>query len=213
MKNFSNKYILVILMLAATTCIVSALQYNSSQDAESGRATLQSIPLQIGEWQGFDMPLDEKVYEILETRAIIHRNYVNRKGETVLLSIVHYHDTKVDFHAPAACLGGRGEHTEKYTKNVMISSARNPYNLEIAEILASNANGKSVSYYFYKAGTFMGQNYFKMRLHLAKNSLSRGDKSGSLIRFSGYLGNEDDQQKIEKLIESFMQTIIPAITG
>ncbi|HFD32709.1 MAG TPA: EpsI family protein [Gammaproteobacteria bacterium] len=215
MTNLKLRYLIAAILIAATAAVVSALQYNSSQDeGATGRAFLQTIPMQIGEWKGYDVPLDEKVYEILETRAIINRNYVNKAGKTLQLSIVHYNDTKVDFHAPEACLGGRGEHTKKIVKKIPIKRDGNSSTLEIAEILASNPNSNnSVSYYFYKAGSFMGQNYIKMRLNIAKNRLFRKNKSGSLIRVSGYLGVEGSQRQEEKIIESFMQKLIPVING
>ncbi len=213
MTNLKLRYLIAAILIAATAAVVSALQYNSSQDeGAAGRSFLQKIPMQIGKWKGYDVPLDEKVYEILETRAIINRNYVNKAGKTLQLSIVHYHDTKVDFHAPEACLGGRGNHTKKFVKKIPIKRDGNSSTLEIAEILASNESSNSVSYYFYQAGDFMGQNYIKMRLNIAKNRLFHKNKSGSLIRVSGYLGAEDNQQQEEKLIESFMQKLIPVIT-
>ncbi len=209
--NLKLRYLITAILLAATAALVSTLQYHSSQDDGAvGRAYLQTIPMQIGNWKGYDVPLDEKVYEILETRAIINRNYVNKAGKSLQLSIVHYSDTKVDFHAPEACLGGRGDHTKKFVKRIPIKGGNTT--LEIAEILANNANSNSVSYYFYKAGSFMGQNYIKLRLNIAQNRLFHKNKSGSLIRVSGYLGTEGNQQEEEKVIESFMQKLIPVIT-
>ncbi len=210
--NLKLRYLIAAILLAATAALVSTLQYSTSQDeGVTGRAFLKTIPMQIGQWKGHDVPLDEKVYDILETRAIINRNYVNKAGKSLQLSIVHYSDTKVDFHAPEACLGGRGEHTKKYAKKIKINSGNSSHTLEIAEILANNANSNSVSYYFYKAGSFMGQNYIKMRLNIAKNRLFHKNKSGSLIRVSGYLGVGGNQREEEKLIESFMQKLIPVI--
>jgi len=213
MKNKKSRYLLVIILLALTATIVNALQYDSKQDDLAGFEELQKIPINIGKWQGQDLHLDENVYEILETRNIIHRNYTDDKGNTILLSIVYYNDTKVDFHAPEACLGGRGESTTKKVKILDLHLKNKTIPLEVAEIIATNANHHGLSYYFYKAGSFMGQNYIKMRLNLAKNSLLAGDKSGSLIRFSGNYNNDDDRQRLEKIVKSLMQEILPIIAG
>lgn len=184
MANLKLRYCIVIILLAVTASVVSALQYDASGDEIAGFADLQKIPMQIGNWKGRDLPLNESVYEILETRAIIHRNYTDDKGNTILLSIVYYHDTKVDFHAPESCLGGKGERTTKRIVKLFLPINKEIISLEVAKIIASNADDQSVSYYFYKAGDFIGQNYFKMRLTLAENSLIRNDKSGSLVRIT-----------------------------
>ncbi len=213
MKNITVRYLLIIFLLILTATLVNALQYDSSQDDTAEFTMLQEIPMQIGDWQGRDLPLDDSVYNILETRNIIHRNYTNTEGDTILLSIVYYNDTKVDFHAPEACLGGRGERTSKTVKRLNLKIGTQSFPLEVAEIISTNPDRYGVSYYFYKAGNFMGQNYIKMRLNLARNSLFSGDKSGALIRFSGNYWNENDRQKMERLMQSLIQKIIPAIIG
>lgn len=202
-----------MILLALTLTIVNALQYDSGQDDTAGFTVLQKIPMQIGNWQGRDLPLDVSVYEILETKNIIHRNYTDAQGNTILLSIVYYNDTKVDFHTPEACLGGRGERTSKRVRTLNLKINNQQLALEVAEIISTNPDSYGVSYYFYKAGNFMGQNYIKMRLNLAKNSLFSGDKSGALIRFSGNYYNEADRQKMENLMQLLMQDIMPVITG
>ncbi len=213
MANLKLRYLIVVILLIVTTTVVSALQYDSSADDTTGFVDLQKIPMQVGNWNGQDLHLDESVYEILETRAIIHRNYTDNLGHTILLSIVYYHDTKVDFHAPEACLGGRGQRTSKKVKDLELYVNNRKFPLEVAEIIATNDNSYGISYYFYKAGSFLGQNYIQMRLNLAKNSILSGDKSGALIRFSGNYLNEDEQQEMEKTMQLLMQEILPAITG
>ena len=193
MADLKLRYLIVAILLAATATVVSALQLNSSKDETAELADLQGIPMQIGKWRGQDLSLDESVYEILETRAIIHRNYTDGQGNTVLLSIVHYQDTKVDFHAPEACLGGRGLRTTKTKKKLSVQLKKSKkISLEVAEILSKNNDQQQLSYYFYKSGDFLGQNYIKLRLMIAKNRLVDRDSSGSLIRISTTLNRSED---------------------
>ena len=92
MANIKVRYLLIIILLALTATIVNALQYDSAQDDTAGLSELQKIPMQIGTWNGQDLPLDESVYEILETRSIIHRLFTTDAGDSVFLSVVHYND-------------------------------------------------------------------------------------------------------------------------
>ena len=200
MSSLTSRYIIVILLLGLTASAVFALQYDSHQDEMAGLAALKKIPMHIDGWTGQDIPLDEKVYDILETRAILHRTYHNKQGDSILFSIVHYNDTKVDFHAPEACLGGLGQRTRKEIKTLKLSIDGKLMSLQVAEIIATAPRSRSVSYYFYKTGNFIGQDYIKMRLSLAKNKLFKGDTSGSLIRFSAnYIDDVDRSGKEENL--------------
>lgn len=209
MANLKTRYLLAIFFILVTGSIVHALQYAPSQDDEAGLLAIQSIPLQIGPWHGYDVPLGEDVYEILETRAILHRNYVADNGDQVFLSIVHYNDTKVDFHAPEACLGGRGDRTTKSVKKVVVQVNEQKIPLELAEIVAQNNDRRNLAYYFYQTGGFHGQNYIKMRLKIAANRLAAHDSSGSLVRISTDMTK--DSEKAHHLLESFLTDLFPVI--
>jgi len=211
MANLKFRYLIVILLLAGTASMVTALQYDSSKDDDEGMENLQDIPLQIGEWwEGRDFPLEEMVYDILETRAIIHRSYTTRSGEAIFLSLVHYYDTKVDFHAPESCIGGEGLKTKKTTKKISLFSGDKKVTLDITELLTTRTTGQTLTYYFFKSGDFMGSNYIKMRLSIAANKLTRNDTRSSLIRISTALvpGHEAEA---EALLRDFMEDLLPHI--
>jgi EpsI family protein len=196
--------------MAVTAFVTYNLQYVSSQDDETGLAVLQAIPMQVGKWKGQDVSLDETVYEILETRAIIHRSFTADNGSNVFLSVVHYNDTKVDFHAPESCLGAIGEKTTKTTKTITLFSGEQQRTIDIAEIIATRATGQTLTYYFFKSGQFIGSNYIKMRLSIAANKFARNDTRGSLIRISTTLipGNE---AAAESVLIDFVEDFFPYI--
>lgn len=198
-----------MILLIATAIVVSSMKYKPTQDDKAGLSNLQALPLQIGKWKGKDFPLEEKVYDILETRAIIHRSYnLENQGDSfIFLSIVHYHDTKVEFHAPEACLGSKGIKTQTITKTIALLSGNHQQTIDVAQIITKRANDQTLTYYFYKAGNFMGNNYIKMRLAIAGNKFTSNDTKGSLIRLSITLplGSET---KAEKLLIDFMEDLL-----
>lgn len=208
MANLKFRYLIVILLLVVTASMVYGLQYESSYDDEAGLVDLQAFPMQIGRWTGRDFPLDEMVYEILETRAIIHRSFTAENGDNVFLSVVHYHDTKVDFHAPEACIGGRGNKTRKTNKTITLFEGDKKIKLDVAEMVTTRSSGQTLTYYFFKSGRFVGSNYIKMRLSIAANKLAQNDARGSLIRISTTLtpGNE---AAAELLLKEFLEALFP----
>jgi EpsI family protein len=196
--------------MAVTAFVAYNLRYDSSQDDETGLAILQAVPMQVGKWRGQDFPMDEKVYEILETRAIIHRIFTLDNGANVFLSVVHYNDTKVDFHAPESCLGGGGYEIMKTTKTLSLFSGVKQRTIDVAELVTKSTTGQALIYYFYKSSQFMGSNYIKMRLSIAANKLFRNDTRGSLIRISTTLipGNE---AAAKSLIIDFLEDLLPYV--
>ncbi|VAW34694.1 hypothetical protein MNBD_DELTA04-1624 [hydrothermal vent metagenome] len=213
MASLKLRYLIALVLLSAAACLVKSLQYDSKQDDVAGLAAIRTIPMRLGKWQGHDVPLAEEVYDILETRAILNRKYVSPEGNYIFLSIVHYSDTKVDFHAPEACLGGRGERTTKIVKKIYLTLNGKTFPLTIAEVKAKNFDSQSLSYYFYKAGNFMGQSYIKMRLNIAYNRLTEQNKSGSLIRVSVPMQLTVSKEKQEAQLVQFLQELVPFLVN
>ncbi|HHF52038.1 MAG TPA: exosortase-associated EpsI family protein, partial [Candidatus Aminicenantes bacterium] len=70
-----KRYLIIIAIMLLTSVLIHFLSYDTYYEAEAGIRAVKKIPLEFGQWQGKDIPLDEQIYEILETRSIINRAY------------------------------------------------------------------------------------------------------------------------------------------
>ena len=78
--------------------------------------------------------MDPHVFDILETKSILNREYVSH-AQMVLLSLVYYPETKVDFHAPEACLAGKGIQISKSEKTIeIIKNSKNQGAMRLTQI-------------------------------------------------------------------------------
>ncbi len=204
-----KKYVIILLMFALSALGVNYLSYDASGRAEDGSGAIKKIPHTIGAWRGEDFPLDSSVYEILETKAIIHRNYTFN-DKKILLSVVYYPETKVDFHPPESCLGGKGIRTQSSVKRIQLDYNGDNINLGINTILREQGEDKQLVYYFYKAGPFVGNSYIKLRFSLAVNKFSSKEKSGALIRISTPVYSSD-YKRAETALRDFMGELYPYI--
>jgi EpsI family protein len=193
--------------MAITATIIHFLSYNVFYKAEAGVDAIKNIPVNLGEWKGEDMKLEDSIYEILETKSIIHRNYT-QSDKDVFLSLVYYPETKVDFHAPEGCLAGKGIEIDKTQKIIEWSNDNKTIKLGLNQLLRKNENSNELVYYFYKAGDFMGENYLKLRWALAINKFGNDKKNGALIRVSTTINNGDIQGASD-LLKGFIQELYP----
>lgn len=209
MATKKRAYLTSAFLLIVTAALVNFLEYDANNKAEDGIKALEGIPLRMGEWVGRDVPLDEQVYKILETRSIIHRVY-NAPGKEVFLSIVYYPETKVDFHAPEGCLGGRGIEIQKSSRQVKVTSEGKDMEVKLNQLVRDHGSDKSLVYYFYKAGDFVGDSYIRLRLALAANKVASNNKSGSLIRVSIPVRNGEEKRSAEVLM-GFIGELYPHV--
>lgn len=206
------RYLTVLALLLFTAVIIKFLSYDIFNKPEQGIKAIAQIPEQIGQWHGKDMPLAEHVYDILETSSIINRAYSSPSGRNVFLSLVYYTETKVDFHAPESCLGGLGIRVSKEEKDIIVHQDGKDIPMRVDQLLRKGEGDgpDTLIWYFYKAGDFLGEDYIKLRLHLALNRFTKEDKSGALIRLSTPMpSGKYGAKKASDALRNFTEELYP----
>ena len=207
-----TKFLILIGVLAATALITRMVGYDLYATATSGVSVVKKIPAQIGLWQGTDHALSEWVYELLQTRAIVHRNYDSAHSqEDVFLSIVYYDKTKVDFHAPESCLGGLGIKTQREPHQVTVHTGDGAVAIKLYQLIQTHEGRQDLVYYFYKTGEFVGRSYLGLRMNLVFNKLAGSRPSGSLIRISTPITPSGDYQAARSRLQGFLQDLYPYV--
>jgi EpsI family protein len=209
MKKFRNRYFTLVLILTVNSVLINFLSYDKYNDAQAGIQAIEKIPQNIGKWRGYDIPVEDLIFEILETKSIIHRNYVSNKSN-VFLSLVYYPQTKVDFHAPESCLAGQGVNISKSVNDIFINEGGQRIKIIVNRLIRQNNDTDELLYYFYKAGDFIGPSYIKLRLALAMNKLSTKEKSGSLIRVSTPI-ESNNVEYAQAILKEFIEALYPFI--
>ncbi len=207
MNKIINRYFVLVVLFIITGIIVNYLSYDKDADYIEIDKVINNIPLDIGNWKGKDVKLKEQIFKILETRSIIHRVYYTDDSQ-LFLSIVYYPKTKVDFHAPEGCLAGKGIQLSKVTKDLYIDYNNEKFKIRTNQLLRKSDETDELIYYFYKAGDFVGENYIKLRFALALNKFGSQKKSGSLIRVSTPIFQNDERDSHNRLVE-FIEDLYP----
>ncbi len=207
MAQIQHRYFLLIIMVFVTSVFVNILGYNPFYKQNKGTDAVKKIPKIINKWQGYDIILKEKIYNILETRAIVHRIY--RSGERrVFLSLIYYPETKVDFHTPEACLAGKGIAIKKRVRTIVLTNKKKDLKFKVNALLLKNNGSRLLIYYFYKCGDFLDNSYFKLRFKLAGTKLIGRSKSGVLIRVSTPMVSDEYSSQV---LSEFITDLYPYI--
>lgn len=92
---------------------------------------LASVPLQIGEWQGVDIPQTNiEVQILLEPEQYVYRRYTRPDGRYVWLSLIGSRQTR-SFHSPQICYTADGWQTEVSSEPVELGSEGDFYTLRV----------------------------------------------------------------------------------
>ncbi|MGE5280663.1 MAG: exosortase C-terminal domain/associated protein EpsI [Deltaproteobacteria bacterium] len=200
MKPNAVFIVTVVLFLAALALSVPLFTSVPSSEEEPQVARM---PMQIGEWSGRDLPVEELSYQILETRNLILREYA-RGGEKVYLYIIYSTDNRKVSHPPEVCFEGGGiSIIDKEKISLELADGR----LVPANRLKVEKEGlENIVYYLYKAGGHYTDNYMRQQLYVAQGRLRFQNLSNAMIRISAEVKPEDGKHA-DQLLRDFFKAL------
>lgn len=207
MKRQKKYMVLLVLLLVAAGFVFIDARFSKKAAA----VDLNRLPLALGHWQGKNYPVDERILRILETEYILDRQYLNRAGNQVYLSIVYYPDNKIGFHNPESCNTGEGS---KIIKKDIFSlggpnSTASLNGFRVNRLILERMKGNKVILYFFASGNYMTHDYFKFRLHMMKQQMAFKRPSGAQIQIHGTI-TTDLTQTVE-VMGDFVQHLAPLL--
>lgn len=200
----NNKTFLIVVSILILASIIGLMSYLPGRFDSSSGPKMSVFPINIGQWQGKDIPLSEKDYEILETRNLIMREYKNPRGESIYLYIIYSEGNRKVAHPPEICLTGGGLNILDKASIQLTPSIR------AVKMLMEKGDFRQVVVYWYKAGDAYTDQYLKQQLKIALGNTMGKKISGAMIRVSTNVKDNDDKSALS-LIQSFVSQIEPLL--
>lgn len=202
MRNNKQFAIVLAVLLAALAISVPAYFVVPSAKEE---VSVSKLPMQIGAWQGKDLPVDENAYAILETRNLVLREYA-RDADKVYLYIIYSQDNRKVSHPPEVCFEGSG--ITIVDKEPSLLELADKKQISVNKLRIEKEGISNIVVYWYKAGAYHIDNYFKQQLRIALSTLQFKHTSGALIRLSAEVTPSQPEKAMED-IRAFAREISP----
>lgn len=206
MKEFKKRYFTIISLLSLTALLVLIYQ-KMSKDTLPG-INLSKIPVRIGNWHSKDIPLEKKIFDILQTPSVLVREYIDPRGKSIFLTIVYYRKNRVEFHSPERCATGQGS----YIDEIGIEAIGDGAGLIIAnKFIVKGEIGKEVNLYYFKSGAFITTSYLRLKLHMMLNKLKGLPNSGALVKFSAPVSQNISVDETIRVMKNFIKEVTPLL--
>ncbi len=183
-KNTVEFVVLIAMLLAAGA--ISMGLFNREMSA-SDKLDVHKFPMKIGKWQGRELPITEKEYDILETRNLISREYVNPSGDKLYLLIIYSETNRSVFHPPEVCMVGSGlDITDKQVEEFDAGNKAFTTN----KLFAEKGQHKEIILNSYKAGNMYTSNFYLQQTSLAFHQVFGRNVPGATLRVSMAVGKD-----------------------
>ncbi|MBU1612505.1 MAG: VPLPA-CTERM-specific exosortase XrtD [Proteobacteria bacterium] len=207
---------LVCAVLLAVFSLTGAYLFSKQFTPE--RETFSGFEMQVGEWKGNRLYLDQEVLDVLWADDYVTGNFKHAPTGTVLHMLVSYYQkqsTEHTAHAPTSCLVGSGWSLD--AKEVLPPSPQTGRNFPVARMILNQAGTTVVSnFWFQQRGRHIVDEY-KNKMWLVWDSFSMGRSDGALVRLELFLSKGQTPEEGQLLLDAFAgeleQRIKPYIPG
>jgi len=196
-----------VFIVAILTLTVAAVVYHFENIESLNNENLFNFPLNIETWSGKDIPMEDWVYESLETPYAILRDYKSQDETNINLAIVWYDDKEIAFHAPESCLGGMGNKVkENIAYKLMADDNREYY---IGKLIVERGYSKSMVLYYFINEDFISPDQIELRKKIMLRKLKLERTSAAFVRIM--MSVEKDPAYTQIILEDYFRKTIPFV--
>lgn len=217
MKAIHLRHLFIGLAMLAAAGLALALTPRLKLTDQGPKIHLETmIPMQFGEWK-----LEETIASLIispDTQALaekiynqmLTRNYMNNKGERIMLSIAYggNQSASMQVHLPEGCYSAQGFQIGGMSKS-FIGIGASGTKLPVMKLVATQGQRIEPITYWAMMGDSVVRGGFERGLARLKYGLTGRIPSGILVRVSTISANESQAYRIEEL---FVRDMLAAVS-
>ena len=200
-----NYLIVIIILFISSVCVLGIRQARGNIVS---KIDLSKIPLEIGDWKGEELVIEDDLYEALETKDIIIRRYTGSAGNPIFFTVVFSGDKRHSFHPPELCyLGGsQVKLLDKRQEQVALEEGKQ---ITTNKLVMKTGDTQMRAWYWFAASDRFVSSYYLQQVYLMLDALKGKSLNGALIRVSG----RGSPQLVESQVKTFIRQVYPYLDG
>ncbi len=170
-----------LIVLALAGLLVWAGKGAASVPAQGSPVTLP-MPDLIGDWAGTAIPVDNRTFEILETKDVTVKEY-QKPGEGAVLftRVGGFGSNRAAFHPPEICfVGSDFQIDERGAIPVTVGGSER----KLMRLVIAQNQDRFEAWYWFTANGKITPSYYQQQWWLMKDLMSGKPMSGTLVRIS-----------------------------
>jgi EpsI family protein len=204
------RFFVTAALLAATAIFLQARGHNETLP---GREPLASLPYQLGDWTGTDVPMQQDVLEILGPGDFLQRYYENTSVSQpfVDLFLAYFPSQRAGdtIHSPKHCLPGSGWLPTDSGRVSISFSGRAPFEAN-RYVIAKGDDRQLVLYWYWAHDRALASEYWA-KFYLVTDSIRLNRSDGSLVRVITPLPPGEAVEAAQQRLLSFAGNVVPRL--
>ena len=171
-----------------------------------------SFPLQVGNWNGRDIPIPQWALDVLGDGKFVERSFVRNTNEPLVDFFLAYFPTQrtgSTMHSPQNCLPGSGWVPVEFNRVMLpipgVGSIRvNRY------VIAKGLERQLVIYWYQEHGRTVASEYWA-KFYLVADAIRLNRSDGALVRFITPIAQGESVTSAQQRAVALIQDIVPLL--
>lgn len=171
-----------------------------------------SFPLQVGNWNGRDIPIPQWALDVLGDGKFVERSFVRNTNEPLVDFFLAYFPTQrtgSTMHSPQNCLPGSGWVPIEFNRVMLpipgVGSIRvNRY------VIAKGLERQLVIYWYQEHGRTVASEYWA-KFYLVADAIRLNRSDGALVRFITPIAQGESVTSAQQRAVALIQDIVPLL--
>jgi len=186
----------IIIFILLLICILPIL-FSPKNTIDSRSITKFKIKID-GWYLKNEFKLNKHILAILKPQYYLIRDYINKHGKKVTLTLVYHKNNRWGAHNPIVCYKSQGWKIDEAVKVIKIGTAENT--LYVNRFIVDKAGTKKIVYYYwFSSKGKITTSRMKQMFDMILNGLLYGYTESGFIEFSTNLDADNDKQSIDSL--------------
>jgi len=158
-------------------------------------------------WDSYELKLDKRILDILETQDYLYRQYFREGDSPVGFLVIFSRDNRKGTHPPDLCLQGSGDGIVA-AADLQVDAVEGRGSVPCRELVSQDAAGLEYTLYTYKCGREYTNSFWRQQWIILLNGLLHRNASGALIRFTTRIEGNKRAQARDRC-SAFVRATIP----
>lgn len=206
---FSVRFVLAAAALTSTALFIS---FHHRDEFVPPHEPLRSIPLQLGQWRGADLPISSETLSTLGSGDFLSRSYAEQSGSSSVSLFIAYFPTQSTgstIHSPENCLPGSGWFPLQSGQITVSAPGHDPFQANRFYI-AKGDDRALVLYWYWSHDRGIASEYLA-KFYLVADAIRWNRSDGALIRMTAPVRRGQTTQSAEQALLDFIKAFVPLI--
>ncbi|MFZ1625375.1 MAG: VPLPA-CTERM-specific exosortase XrtD [Gammaproteobacteria bacterium] len=178
-------------------------------------APMQTFPMQIGDWEGRDVAVDQASLDTLQLSDMVSSVYM-RRAESIPVGLwIAYYDSQTQgnsVHSPRACLPGGGWQIESLDDYTVPDVGPDGGSLRVNRAVIAMGEQRQLVYYWFAQRGRNITNEFAAKWYIFRDGLLMNRSDGALVRVTTYVGDAAQLPEADARLQAFIHDIDPKLS-